>query len=79
MSDEETKYILDGLEINSSYVIRVAASNKYGIGEFIEFPAVTSELSLEAPTIENAPVITNIIENVIFFQLFLSNFFLKLF
>ncbi|CAD6186687.1 unnamed protein product [Caenorhabditis auriculariae] len=57
VSGAKTSYIVDELEMASSYIIRVAAVNKFGTGDFVETKPVTTGSPFGAPVISSAPEI----------------------
>uniref|UniRef100_A0A1I7VXR7 non-specific serine/threonine protein kinase n=1 Tax=Loa loa TaxID=7209 RepID=A0A1I7VXR7_LOALO len=60
VSSEEMDYYVDDLKINTSYMIRIAAMNKYGIGEYLECASFRTCLPFKAPSVTHPPVITNV-------------------
>ncbi|CAG9530817.1 unnamed protein product, partial [Cercopithifilaria johnstoni] len=60
VSSEEMDYYIDDLKMNTSYTIRIAAMNNYGVGEYLECASFQTSLPFEAPTITHPPVVSNI-------------------
>ncbi|VDM54488.1 unnamed protein product [Angiostrongylus costaricensis] len=63
VSGSKTSYVVEELENATSYVLRVSAVNKYGPGEPIETPVVTTATPFMAPQITKPPTITNITDD----------------
>ncbi|ETN72288.1 hypothetical protein NECAME_13905 [Necator americanus] len=63
VSGASRSYTVDELEMQTGYILRVSAVNKYGAGEPIETPVVTTGSPYKAPTITDAPVVSEITEN----------------
>uniref|UniRef100_A0A0N5B5S6 Ig-like domain-containing protein n=1 Tax=Strongyloides papillosus TaxID=174720 RepID=A0A0N5B5S6_STREA len=62
-SGNDLEYIIENLDINTEYLIRVAAKNKYGISEFTEPIMARTNSPYKAPIITSSPIIKNIINN----------------
>uniref|UniRef100_A0A915PMX8 Titin n=1 Tax=Setaria digitata TaxID=48799 RepID=A0A915PMX8_9BILA len=60
VSNEITNCHLDDLKMNTSYMVRIAAVNKYGISEYLECTSFETSLPFEAPVITLPPFISNI-------------------
>lgn len=57
-------YYMDDLKINTSYMIRIAAINKYGVGNYLEGISFQTCLPFEAPSVTHPPTITNVTDQV---------------
>lgn len=47
MTDEKTSFLIEDLDADTEYIFRVAAINKYGTGEFAEFPVAHTSVEPE--------------------------------
>lgn len=56
-------YVIEDLDMDSEYVIRVAAVNKFGQGEFIESSPVKTGIPFVPPKISTPPTIANVTED----------------
>uniref|UniRef100_A0A0K0DEZ0 Fibronectin type-III domain-containing protein n=1 Tax=Angiostrongylus cantonensis TaxID=6313 RepID=A0A0K0DEZ0_ANGCA len=63
VSGSKTSYVVEELENATSYVLRVSAVNKYGPGEYIETPVVTTATPFMAPQIAKPPTISDITDD----------------
>ncbi|VDP16181.1 unnamed protein product, partial [Onchocerca flexuosa] len=52
VTDAKTKCLIEDLDADTEYIFRVAAINKYGTGEFSEFPAVHTTPAAEESELE---------------------------
>ncbi|VDK28542.1 unnamed protein product, partial [Gongylonema pulchrum] len=52
--------VIDELEMNTAYIVRIAAINKYGTGEFMELSRFQTATPFSAPTVQRPPNIRNI-------------------
>uniref|UniRef100_A0A0N5C350 INCENP_ARK-bind domain-containing protein n=1 Tax=Strongyloides papillosus TaxID=174720 RepID=A0A0N5C350_STREA len=59
----KTTFTIENLDINTEYLVRVAAKNKYGISEFTGPITVKTKSPFKAPTIITPPTIKNVINN----------------
>lgn len=64
----ETKFRVENLDLNRTYLFKVAAINKFGTGEFSEPIEQDTNASFKAPTITSAPQIVSIDDKVRFFD-----------
>lgn len=64
VSSEETDYYMDDLKMNTSYMVRIAAVNKYGVGEYLEYTSFQTCLPFEAPSVTHPPIIRNVTDQV---------------
>ncbi|TKR69832.1 hypothetical protein L596_021933 [Steinernema carpocapsae] len=62
-SGTKTHTYVDELEMETTYVFRVAAVNKFGHGVFAEFSEFTTGIPYTTPFMDNAPVISNVANN----------------
>ncbi|EJW75441.1 hypothetical protein WUBG_13651, partial [Wuchereria bancrofti] len=60
VASEQMDYYMDDLKMNTSYMIRIAAMNKYGTGEYLECISFKTSLPFEAPSVTHPPVISNV-------------------
>uniref|UniRef100_A0A1I7V4L9 C2 domain-containing protein n=1 Tax=Caenorhabditis tropicalis TaxID=1561998 RepID=A0A1I7V4L9_9PELO len=60
VNGKKTSHIVDDLEIETPYIIRIAAVNKFGTGEFIETKPVQTGSPFQVPTVESPPIIDNV-------------------
>ncbi|EGT46608.1 hypothetical protein CAEBREN_31711, partial [Caenorhabditis brenneri] len=60
VNGKKTTHIVDDLEIETPYIIRIAAVNKFGTGEFIETKPVQTGSPFQVPTVEFPPIIENV-------------------
>uniref|UniRef100_A0A0N4X6K5 Fibronectin type-III domain-containing protein n=1 Tax=Haemonchus placei TaxID=6290 RepID=A0A0N4X6K5_HAEPC len=60
VSDTKTSQIVDDLKMATGYVLSVAAINKYGVGETVETPVITTGSPFKAPLITQRPVVSDI-------------------
>ncbi|VDO31040.1 unnamed protein product, partial [Onchocerca flexuosa] len=60
VSSEEMEYYMDDLKMDTPYMIRIAAVNKYGIGEYLECDSFQTCLPFEAPSVTHPPTIHNV-------------------
>ncbi|XGW01160.1 hypothetical protein V3C99_013825, partial [Haemonchus contortus] len=63
VSDMTTSQIVEDLKISTGYVLSVAAVNKYGVGEAVETPVITTGSPFKAPLITQRPVVSDIRSN----------------
>uniref|UniRef100_A0A0K0FDM9 MSP domain-containing protein n=1 Tax=Strongyloides venezuelensis TaxID=75913 RepID=A0A0K0FDM9_STRVS len=59
----KTIFTIENLDINTEYLVRVAAKNKYGISEFTKPIIVKTNSPFEAPIIMTPPTIKSVINN----------------
>lgn len=64
VSGTETECFIDELQMSTGYVVRIAAQNKYGVGDFAECPEFLTATPFKAPIVEEPPVISNVTEKV---------------
>ncbi|NP_001368673.1 Titin homolog [Caenorhabditis elegans] len=60
VNGKKTSYVVDDLEIETPYIVRIAAVNKFGTGEFIETKPVQTGSPFQVPTVEFPPTIDNV-------------------
>ncbi|VBB25891.1 unnamed protein product, partial [Acanthocheilonema viteae] len=60
VSSEEMNYYMDDLKMNASYIVRIAAVNKYGVGEYLECASFQTCLPFKAPSVTHPPTISNV-------------------
>ncbi|KAK6109173.1 Immunoglobulin I-set domain family protein [Brugia pahangi] len=60
VASEQMDYYMDDLKMNTSYMIRIAAMNKYGTGEYLECISFQTSLPFEAPSVTHPPIISNV-------------------
>ncbi|KHJ90100.1 fibronectin type III domain protein [Oesophagostomum dentatum] len=62
VSAGKTTCTIDELEMLKGYILRVSAVNKYGAGEAVETPVVTTGTTYKAPQVSSPPSISDITE-----------------
>ncbi|KAK5972509.1 hypothetical protein GCK32_011364, partial [Trichostrongylus colubriformis] len=63
VSGGKTSSTVDDLEFSTGYVLGVAAINKYGTGEAVETPVITTGSPFEAPQITEKPTISDVLSD----------------
>ncbi|VDM43005.1 unnamed protein product, partial [Toxocara canis] len=66
ISTAKTEHVIEELEANTSYEIRLSAINKYGVGEFTEPIEACTGTPFQKPVIENAPTLVDITDKTVF-------------
>lgn len=64
VSNTMESFTVPDLEADTAYTIRIAAVNKYGTGDFAEIPEVSTSSKFTKPTVKEAPILTEITEEV---------------
>lgn len=57
-------YYVDDLKMNTSYIVRIAAVNKYGVGEYLECASFQTRMPFEAPSVIHPPTIDSVTDQV---------------
>uniref|UniRef100_A0A158Q6S8 Fibronectin type-III domain-containing protein n=1 Tax=Elaeophora elaphi TaxID=1147741 RepID=A0A158Q6S8_9BILA len=60
ISNEVLDYYMDDLKMDTTYMIRIAAMNKYGTGEYLECRSFQTGLPFQAPSVTHPPTISNV-------------------
>ncbi|VDN31972.1 unnamed protein product [Gongylonema pulchrum] len=47
LKNDRTSCLVEELDADSEYIFRIAAINKYGIGDFVEFPSICTAVTVE--------------------------------
>lgn len=64
VTSKEIDCYLDDLKMNTSYVVRIAALNKYGVGEYLECDTFQTNLPFGPPSVTHPPTIDSITDQV---------------
>ncbi|VDN06565.1 unnamed protein product, partial [Thelazia callipaeda] len=60
VSSKKLHYFMDDLKTDTSYTVRIAAENKYGVGEYAECCPFKTTSLYKVPTVVHPPTISNI-------------------
>ena len=63
MSSARNQCDIDDLAMDTEYIVRVAAINKYGTGEFTESEPIQTGTPYNKPTVTEAPLVVDIDES----------------
>uniref|UniRef100_A0A8R1HRW0 Fibronectin type-III domain-containing protein n=1 Tax=Caenorhabditis japonica TaxID=281687 RepID=A0A8R1HRW0_CAEJA len=58
VNGRKDSFVVDDLEMETAYIVRVAAVNKFGVGEFVETKPVQTGSPFQLPTVEFPPTIS---------------------